>query len=69
MCKESLPWQSSRRVVLKYISFKLGYNFNSCCYSVFSTDFSIPIPGGFLTLYILFWLILALHLLIMQATT
>ena len=28
-----------------------------------------PIPGGSLTLYILFWLILALHLLIMQATT
>ena len=27
-----------------YISFKLGCNFNSCCYSVFSTDFPIPSP-------------------------
>ena len=44
MCKEVLPQQSSRRVVLKYISFKLGYNFSSCCYSVFSTDFSILSP-------------------------
>ena len=25
-----------------YISFKLGCNFSSCCYSVFSTDFLIP---------------------------
>ena len=44
MCKESLPWQSPRRVVLEYISFKLGYNFVSCCYSVFSIDFPIPHP-------------------------
>ena len=37
---------------------------------VFSiSSFSIPFPGGFLTLYIHFQLILALHLLIMQVTT
>ena len=27
-----------------YISFKLGCNFSSYCYSVFSTDFPIPSP-------------------------
>ena len=38
--KEILSWQNSRRVVLEYISFKLGYNFSSYCYNVFSPDFS-----------------------------
>ena len=27
-----------------YISFKLGYNYSSCCYSIFSIDFPIPSP-------------------------
>ena len=27
-----------------YISLKLGYNFSSCCYSVFSNNFLIPSP-------------------------
>ena len=27
-----------------YIYFKLGYNFSSCCYSVFSTNFPISSP-------------------------
>ena len=31
-------------MVLEYISFRLGYNFSSCCYSVFSIDFPIPSP-------------------------
>ena len=39
-----LPWQNLRRVVFKYISFRLLYNFSSCCYSVFSTDSSISHP-------------------------
>ena len=34
-----------------YISFKLGCNFNSCCYSVFSTDF--PIPSFWTVFYII----------------
>ena len=34
-----------------------------------SINFSCPIPGGFLTLYTSFPLILALHLLIMQVAT
>ena len=38
--------------------------------TVFSiSSFSIPFPGGFLTLYIPFQLILALYLLIMQVAT
>ena len=27
-----------------YIFFKLEYNYSSCCYSIFSIDFSIPSP-------------------------
>ena len=29
-----------------YIYFKLGYNFSSCCYNVFSIDFPIPFPSS-----------------------
>ena len=36
--------RSLGRVVLEYSSFRLGYNFSSCWYSVFSTDFLISSP-------------------------
>ena len=44
LCKKNHSQQNPRRVVFKYISFKLGYNFSSCCYNVFSTDFPLPHP-------------------------
>ena len=31
-------------MILEYSSFGLGYNFSSCYYNVFSTDFAIPSP-------------------------
>ena len=57
-------------MVLIYISFRLGYNFNSGCYSAFSRDFSMILSaGGSLALYSLFQLILTFHLLIVHDTT
>ena len=64
-CKEILPQQNPRRVVLEYILSRLDYNSSFCCYSVYPSILKSSLSsGGFLTLYSLFLLILALHLLI-----
>ena len=38
--------------ILEYSSFGLGYNFSSCCYSVFFIDF--PIPSFWRVSYIIY---------------
>ena len=56
------------RVVL-ISSLVLGYKDDTSATVFFPSKTSVPIFGGFITFYILFWLILTLYLLIMQVTT
>ena len=68
--KKFFPGPGPRRVILGYITLDL--NTISILYATMfflSTSSPPPFSGGFLTLYSPFWLILALHLLIMQVIT
>ena len=50
-------------------SLVLGYKDDTSVTVLFPSKTAVPLFGGFITFYIPFWLILALHLLIMQVTT